>query len=393
MNLGFKLEGNSSWRGVDLSARIEKIFRVYDFHPITKADEMPIIVNTPAYFLYGTSDKPEDYARNPKSMYEYQAVNYERHLQHVDDDMVPYFMPWFGTGVLSSAFGVAQKEPQDPKSDWMVGDPIVHHPADIAKLKIPDPCNAGLMPRVLECIDYATDQDDLPVGLTDIQGPLDSAGQICGHTNLYLWMATHPEEIKALLELITEALIHWVKVQKKHIKEPLNMSNGLQGVYSPRSGIWASEDDLVMIGPREYEKFLQPCITRLFEEFESGSLHYCGGKYQHLDQILNPDHVAVINNSPMGNFESFHQLRSRIAGKIVHQVQDIVPQNIEEYYQKLLMGVDDFRGLMFVPMLIDELAMLEDGSLEEPEWQPFEAANRVVKSIRLTVQEKIDQPE
>jgi len=38
-------------------------------------------------------------------MLNYQADGYERHLRGVQDDYVPYFMPWYGTGVLASAFG------------------------------------------------------------------------------------------------------------------------------------------------------------------------------------------------------------------------------------------------------------------------------------------------
>lgn len=164
MKLGFQLKSKNTWREIDLTPRIQKISKAFDFFPVSNPEEIPIIVNTPAYFLYGTSDKPDDYSRNPASMYSFQVKGYEHHLREVDDDMVPYFMPWFGTGVLSSAFGVDQKEPEGPQADWMVGDPIIQQPGDIAKLKLPDPDSDGLMPRVLDCIDYAADQDDLPVG-------------------------------------------------------------------------------------------------------------------------------------------------------------------------------------------------------------------------------------
>jgi hypothetical protein len=381
-DLGFRYGGRTEWRGVDLSNRIQKINRAFKQKPVRSSEDVPIVINTPAYFLYGTSDKPSDYHTSCEAMYNYQAEMYFKHLQNVDDDMVPYFFPWYGTGVVASAFGMEQIPPKDAQSEWICGDPILEKPSDIQDLKLPDPEQDGLMPVVLDCIRTAAEKDDLPVGLTDIQGPLDTAGQLCGHSNLFMWMRMCPEEVHTLMDLITDTLIIWIKAQKAAIGEPPAQSNGLQGIYSPGCGIWVSEDDLVMIGPGDYRTFVRPYLERLFGEFGGGSVHFCGDGYQHVPQILETKNVVVLNNSPMGLFPQFAELRTRIAGRLVHQVQDIVPLDIEGYFTALLEPVDDFTGMMFASMLIDELAMEMDGKLKPTDEPPFSRANRMVKVIR-----------
>ena len=56
------------WRGFDLTARIAKIKRVFNCEPVTSAEDVPILVNSPCYFSFGSRDKPTDYYTNPASM-------------------------------------------------------------------------------------------------------------------------------------------------------------------------------------------------------------------------------------------------------------------------------------------------------------------------------------
>ena len=62
-----------------------------------------------------------------------------------------------------------------------------------------------------------------------MQGPLDTVGQMCGQAQLYQWMYHEPQAVHDLFDLVAEAFIEWVKVQKAHIGEPLEQSNGLAG--------------------------------------------------------------------------------------------------------------------------------------------------------------------
>lgn len=377
------------WRGFDLSTRIEKIARAFNKAPLRSADDLPVIVNTPCYFAFSTYDKPEDYFSSPASMLAYQENGYEAHLNAVEDDSVPYFMPWFGTGVLASGFGCVIKLEEGPGNDPAVAGPCVQSPSDVTHLKLPDPYNDGWMPRVLESIDYARENSDLPVGLTDMQGPLDTAGQMCGQERLFMWMYEEPEAVHALFDIVTEAFIEWTRVQKKHIGEGLDWSNGLQGVGASPIGVWESDDDMIMVGPDQYAEFVAPYVSRIFEVFGGGSLHFCGSGYQHLHTIREMKGVRVVNTSPMANYDAFAEFRAGLPDDVVVQLQDLAPTDVETYYRKLLAPLDDLSGVMLATFVVDGLGINLDGGYVPVEWEPFEVANRIVAVVRECTAEKL----
>lgn len=379
----------TQWRGFDLSPRIAKIRRAFNFEPVTSAEQIPILVNTPQYFSFGSKGKPVDYYTNPASMLAYQADGFENHLKRVDDDYVPYFMPWFGTGVLASAFGARVRVPEDPSDDPAVLEPLIKTPADAARLRLPEAGKDGWMPRVLEAIDYAVENGDLPVGLTDMQGPLDTLGQMCSQSQLYQWMYSQPAMIHELMDLVAEAFIQWVKVQKEHTGEALEWSNGLQGAYSPCCGVWESDDDLVLVDPGLYKEFVVPYVSRIFNAFGGGSVHFCGSGAQHLSNFHLIENLKVINNSALGHFAAFTQLQKSLAGRVVLQVQDASPAEPESYYPQLFAETNDFRGLMLVTFVMDNVGMDNQGGYIPMEWDSFEAANRIVKSVRQTVGKRL----
>lgn len=379
----------TQWRGFDLAPRIAKIRRAFNCEPVTSAEDVPILVNTPAYFSFGSKDKPQDYYTNLASMLAYQANGYETHLKRVNDDYVPYFMPWFGTGVLASAFGAKVHVPDDPADDPAVLEPLIKTPADVARLRLPDPTRDGWMPRVLEAIDYAVANGDLPVGLTDMQGPLDTLGQMCGQSQLYQWMYSEPAMIHQLMDLVTEAFIDWVKVQKRHTGEPLEWSNGLQGAYSPGCAVWESDDDLVLVDPGLYREFVVPYVSRIFKVFGSGSVHFCGNGVQHIASFKQIEHLKVINNSPLGNFVAFTQLQKALGGQVTIQIQDASAAEPESYYPQLFAEIEDFRGLMLVTFVMDNVGMDNQGGYIPVDWDPFEAANRIARSVRQAVTKRL----
>jgi hypothetical protein len=245
------------------------------------------------------------------------------------------------------------------------------------------------MPRVLEAINYARAHSDLPVGLTDMQGPLDTLGQMCGQAQLYSWMYEEPNVVHDLFEIVTDAFIEWVRVQKAHIGEPLDRSNGLQGVGASAIGVWESDDDMVMVGPKLYQKFVVPSLSRIFAAFGGGSVHFCGKGFHHLDNIRQIENVRVVNTSPMANFEAFGRFRRGLGDRVTIQIQDIAPIDVEGYYRRLFSAIDDLRGVMLATFVVDGLAMEADGSYVPVSWQPFDVARRIAAVTRECVARKL----
>ncbi len=379
----------TTWRGFDLSARIDKIERAFRCEEVKDPDDVPILVNTPCYFAFGSRDKPADYFTSPASMLSYQANGYEAHLRQVNDDYVPYFMPWYGTGVLASGFGATIRMPDVLDDDPAVSAPCITSPADAARLKLPDPMRDGWMPRVLDSIDYAKAHGDLPIGLTDMQGPLDTLGLMCGQVQLYQWMYDEPQMVHELFDLVTEAFIQWVKVQKEHIGEPLDRSNGLQGVVSPGAGIWESDDDMILVGARLYEEFVLPRVARICDTFGGGSVHFCGNGLHHIDNLLRHPSIKVVNNSPLGKFSNFAALKRKLDHRVLIQIQDGAPLDVEHYYTALFDAIDDFRGVMLAPFVIDNVRMSHDGGYVPATEEPFITANRIVAITRQSIAKKL----
>jgi 5-methyltetrahydrofolate--homocysteine methyltransferase len=376
----------TEWRGYDLRLRVAKLKRAFRCEPVTSPDDMPVFANSPCYFAFGTLDKPADYFTNPAAMYTYQADGFEQHLARVDDDLAPYFMPWFGTGVLASAFGCEIKITEGlagaAADDPAVAGACIHSPADAARLRLPDLRRAGWMPRVLDAIDYARAEGDLPVGLTDMQGPLDTLGLMCGQAQLYQWMYKEPAMIHELFDLVTAAFIEWVKLQKEHIGEPLNSSNGLQGVHSPGIGIWESDDDAILLDAALYRDFVAESVSAILDAFGGGSVHFCGNGVHQLDTLLAMPNLRVINNSPLGDFRALGALKRRLNGRVTLEIQDGAPLNVESYYRGLFSHVDDLAGVILAPFVTDKVAMDDNGGYVPIDWDPFETANRIARTAR-----------
>ena len=382
---------NGTWNGFDLSERMEKHRRAFALAPAEKPLDVPVIGCCPTYFLFG-SDVPHYYYADPEYMLAAQLNGAIEHLKRVDDDYIPYFMPWFGTGVIASAFGCEVEFPDRPGLEPKVTSRPVKTPADIARLKMPDPEKDGLMPEVLRFIDHAMKSKKLPVGLTDMNSPLSTAAQICGYDNLFIWMYEEPDAVHELMDKICEAFCMWVTIQKEHADEPIDASSGLQGVWSPPGvGFWMSDDDLVMIGPDEYSEFVVPHYSRVFSRLGGGSLHYCGKGSHQLEAISGIGNVKAINNSPMAQFDDFAKLYCKFHGRAMIQVQDIAPADPEAYYAELFEHIGDPGGMLFIVWCTRHVAMNGKGGSAEITRDIYDTANRTVGAIRSQIAKRTKQ--
>jgi hypothetical protein len=381
----------TEWRGFDLSKRISNINKAFKKEKISSPEEFCIIVNTPCYFGFGNNKRPKEYWEDPEVMLKFQEDAFISHLSQLDDDTMPYFMPWFGTGVMASAFGCQVKEASGNGDDPGIYGIVVKNLSDIDKLKMPDPYKDGQMPKVLKFIDYAKKNSDLPIGLTDMNSPLSTLMQICGYENAFLWMYDRPSVVHHLMSIITEAFINWVKIQKQHAGYDFNETGGLQGVVSPKGvGVWVSDDDLITMTPSLYEEFVVPYYSRIFKEFGGGHVHYCGNGSHQTDNLLKIENIRAINNSPMGNFDVFSQLVKKAGcGRLTIEIQDAAPNDIETYYPALFDKIDDIRGIMLATFIEDNLGMDNKGNTITIKRNAIADANRLVKTVRECIAKKL----
>lgn len=297
------------------------------------------LVNSAFYHLFGI-DKPlipEGYYDDPHVMTAFQEQRYYEQICAIDDDFVPYLMPWFGTGVLPSALG-SQIEFPDRE------DPAVnprHFPIrdehDIRRMEIPDPDRSGLMPKVLQFIRYMKQNSFLPVGITDCQGPLATANQLMGYDKLFYLMQDNPNAVHELMDKISDALIVWIKKQKEATGEGLNECFGDQQIYvGQNSGVWMSDDDAVLVSPKVYATFVVPYNAKVLSAFDGGIIHYCGNANHQIGNFLHTDGLRGLNVYSLHNISRLAELKARIEGRLVLIACDFTPLEHQQYYRSLL---------------------------------------------------------
>jgi uroporphyrinogen-III decarboxylase len=291
-------------------------------------------------------------------------------------------MPWFGTGVVASGFGCRIEFPskQDPAVSPYCYP--VASAADVRELAIPRPERDGLMPRVLEVQAYMKARSFLPVGITDLQGPLTTANQLMGYDKLIYLMADDPRAVHELMDKITEALILWVKAQKKVIGEPLGeCSGGHQIYYGNNAGVWLSDDDTVLMSARAYREFVVPYNSRILEAFGGGSVHFCGKAAHQADNFLATRGLRAINNYTVYNLSAFRELKQKLEGRIAVFACDYTPVDYAGYFRELLEGLS-YRGLVVLSDYSPVMGLLKGGKYDAVSRDLYQGRREVFEHLR-----------
>ena len=364
--------------------RMEKVkAKTADVFAFRKVDRPPFIVNAAPYWAFGLHPEnfPDRYYDDPEVMTQFQERNYYEQVLAVDDDFVPYLMPWFGTAVTASALGC--------RVDFLVKmDPAVNpgvypvrSPADVKRLRIPNFERDGLMPRVLEFIRYMRSNSFLPVGITDFQGPLTTANQLMGYDKLIYLMQDHPSAMHELMDKVTETLIGWVKKQKDVIGEPLTECISDQQVYVGRhAGVWFSDDDAVLMSPGTYKEFVVPYNSRILRAFGSGCLHYCGNATHQAENFLATEGLLAINNYTLYDLRAFRELKSKLEGRIVLFACDFTAADYAAYFRELLDGLS-LAGLVIDSQFTPAVALVPGGKYEQARRDPEVGRRRVFEYL------------
>jgi hypothetical protein len=326
--------------------RIERAHqRIADAYAFKPVKQPPVVVlDVPSGNVTGVEEDliPDDYFAEGGfgSVLGLQADRIRSHLERLDDDYIPSLFPWYGTDVVTTAFGgnvlfPARSEP------WLEA-PVIREPNEVKHLVPPDPEHDGLMPRVLRCIDYLHAHSDHPVTFTDCQGPFSIAVSMCGVDTFCLWMYDYPSIAHELMDFCTEVLIDWVKVQKAHAGRDLDSGAFPEGIIVPRGfgGVGLSDDDCTILSPALYREFVVPYNARVYRAFGGGTLHYCGNAGQQIENFRDTEGLTGLNVWCMGDFAHVRKLQEGLRGRIALTVCDFTPVDIEGYFSDLIDCLD-----------------------------------------------------
>jgi len=364
---------------------MEQIAEAYAF----KNRRAPYSIVDAQYWLFGeVTDKiPDGYCgEDPNVMFEYQIKMIRSHYANKlleDDIYVGFLMPWFGTGVLASGFGT--KLEMLDKMDPAVNMSEIRHPEEIDELVIPDPEKSGLMPRVLRQIDYFRENCDLPIGVTDCQGPLTTAFQVVGYENFSFWMYDHPNIIHKLMDKCTDGLIEWVKAQKARMDPDDPKAGFVLGMRMPeeKGGAWISDDESVIMPPDLYAEFVKPYNEKFLAAFGGGSIHYCGNSNQNLENYMNTKGLTSLHNLHLDDFEGAKKIRKACLERgIVYYLCDfnLTDERIPEYYD--IVFKDFPQEGMIVSSYIAPAITLNKGKYEAKERNRAELTDKIAEIIK-----------
>ncbi len=264
-------------------------------------------------------------------------------------DVIPSLCPAFGVVSIPSAFG--------SEVIWWDDNLPAAKPACDGEpesvLALPDPSlDSGEIPRILAHTRYYIEQTRgrVPIRLTDVQGPLDAAALIAGHTEFLSLIKTDPEAAHHLLQQVTDFIIALVKAQRSIVKD-----GGVEFVPSmfqpwlpDGEGVSIANDECVMLSPEHHDTFSVPYMNMLSEEFGGVFMHSCGD-WTH--QFSSLDRVHNLRGLEFGATEAhYEKVLGRYGGRKVLACRvglhrDVKFDGMPDYVDKILKAAPTYRGL------------------------------------------------
>ncbi|HUX14286.1 MAG TPA: uroporphyrinogen decarboxylase family protein [Spirochaetia bacterium] len=240
---------------------------------------------------------------------------YDANLKAIDEfpeiAFLPGFWSEFGMCTEPSAFGT--------KCIWGENEfpTAVKLPsgvADIVEAGVPNPATDGLCPLVLKRLEHF--ESPIQAGGHQIRfavarGPLNIASFLMGTTEFLTAMKTDPVEIEKLLELITDFIVDWLRLQKNR--------------FPSIDGIFLLDDIAGFIGPDDFVQSGKPYFTRAFAAFDASV------KLFHNDAhgLVCAPHLREMGVNVF-NFSHNHSVADirRLAGDSVVLLGNIPPRDV-----------------------------------------------------------------
>jgi uroporphyrinogen-III decarboxylase len=300
----------------ELALNVEKSERLERTRQFESTDRVPVVISPNQWMLLKARGKrAADYIRSPVDNLREQILNVKWRIENIRDDCpIPTdsltFQPDLGC-LRGGEFGmdITWQDDQPPKCDHPLSDP-----AQIDELEVPDPAS-GLhatyiqwqkeMSEAASDLDVRINGEPLRVDVTVGHGggPIPAAFALAG-SNMLLWMATEPDRMHRLMNIVTESHIRCIK----YFDELMGRST----VHSVAMG----SDTAEMLSPAMYREFVVPYYLRVWDEFEGErGFHNCGPNAHLLDIIR--DDLKINVNTGFGSCVDPEIVADKMGGHIV----------------------------------------------------------------------------
>lgn len=211
----------------------------------------------------------------------------------------------YGTGILPTLFG-AEVFWMDDELDTLPTTRPLEGEDPIGRLLeagIPE-LTAGFGARVFETAEYFKERlasypktrEAVRIYHPDLQGPVDAVELLLG-SGMFLAFYDRPEELKGLLDLVTETYVGFLKRWFDAVP-PRDGGEYMAHWGSLYKGqVMLRDDSVVNLSPEMYAEFVRPYDERILEEFGGGAIHFCGKADHCIDKMTDSRHLTGINMS------------------------------------------------------------------------------------------------
>jgi hypothetical protein len=218
----------------------------------------------------------------------------------------------FGTGPLATAFGSRMVVRVDEQPFF---EPAVHTPEEVMRLRKPDLRRAGVLPAILERIEYYNEatQGKIPLNVCDTASPWTMATQIWHYEDMLEAIKTAPEAVHYLLDLVTDCIIEWNQIQETRMVRQAGGKHGcLPWPWHPR-GYEMGDDTMVAVSPRVYEEFFLPYNNRIAREY-GGLIYHCCMRYDfQFPAIIKTEAFMGLDADP--DYNNLDKIEAALSGR------------------------------------------------------------------------------
>jgi hypothetical protein len=189
---------------------------------------------------------------------------------------VPNFLePWYGIGAVPAAYGAdyvwnGNMAPATTPLFKTVDEALAAGYEEIEKTPVGR--------HILEMTEYFLEMTGgkIPISLSDVQSPLDSAAALIDTSEFYMACLEDPDSVKKLLERVTDITVRFCKRQAAMIGEQLVFPG--HGFSSSRNfaGLGFSDDNSIMLSPETHEEVCGDSMVRFGRAFGGFAFHCCG---------------------------------------------------------------------------------------------------------------------
>lgn len=174
--------------------------------------------------------------------------------QFPDVMFLPGFWSEFGMCTEPSAFGSKCRWSED---GLPFAEKIITDIQQVHSLSKPNPKTDGLLPLILNRLKHYQSQiesEGHDIKFAVSRGPLNIATFLSDTTEFLIAFRTNPDEAQKLLEIVTDFIIDWLKVQAQ--------------TFPSIDGILILDDIVGFLGEEDFKQFGLPFLIRIFQSLD-----------------------------------------------------------------------------------------------------------------------------